>query len=226
MVGRKGERAKGAREGFDVQARLSGGSPDAQFLRPFLNCLNAALKSSGDQRPRSLGGQKIEQLLILFRAQSECYCFWAALFRLLPFIRSDHLVSFPLRLQSICNCLGLIFLKITCICLASEWTAVSVRFIWMPIALELSPVSANLRSLSSSACVHGREAKWAGSVIGPCVPWAKANPRAFEVALITSYWKALGERAKAAGLAIRRWLPPDRGRRGVCLSNGRRQPKA
>jgi hypothetical protein len=81
--------------------------------------------------------------------------------------------SFPLRLQPICNCFGLIFLKITCICLAREWTAVSVRFIWMPIALELSPVSANLRSLSSSACVHGREAKCSGSVIGPRVPWLK-----------------------------------------------------
>jgi hypothetical protein len=66
-------------------------------------------------------------------------------------------ISFFLRLQPICNCLGLIFLKITRICLAREWTAVSGRFIWMPITLELSPVSANLRSLSSSACVHGRE---------------------------------------------------------------------
>src|SRR3984957_21115195 len=60
---------------------------------------------------------------------------------------------------------GLIFLKITCSCLA---TAVSVRFIRIPIALELRPVGANFRSLSSSACVHGRESKWAGSVIGPC----------------------------------------------------------
>jgi hypothetical protein len=76
-------------------------------------------------------------------------------------------ISSSLRLQPICNCLGLIFLKITCICLARERTAVSVRFIRMPIALELSPVSANLRSLRSSACVHGREAKCSGSVIDP-----------------------------------------------------------
>src|SRR5258706_10785752 len=45
-----------------------------------------------------------------------------------------------LRLQPICNCSSLIFLKITCSCLARERTAVSVRFIRMPIALELSPV--------------------------------------------------------------------------------------
>jgi hypothetical protein len=64
---------------------------------------------------------------------------------------------FRLRLQPICNCSSLIFLKITCSCLARERTAVSVRFIRMPIALELSPLSANLRSLSSSVCVHGRE---------------------------------------------------------------------
>ena len=75
-----------------------------------------------------------------------------------------------LRLQPICNCFSRIFLKITCRCSARERTAVSVRFIRIPIAVELSPVSANLRSLSSSACVHGREAKWAGSVIGPCAP--------------------------------------------------------
>ena len=37
----------------------------------------------------------------------------------------------------------------------------------MPIAVELSPVSANLRSVSSSAGVHGREAKCSGSVIDP-----------------------------------------------------------
>ena len=86
-------------------------------------------------------------------------------------------ISFPLRLQPICNCLGLIFLKITRICLAREWTAVSVRFIWMPIALELSPVSANLRSLSSSACVHGREAKCSGSVIGLIAFWVIADTR-------------------------------------------------
>src|ERR1700688_5165073 len=101
-----------------------------------------------------------------------------------------------LRLQPICNCLSLIFLKITCSCLARERTAVSLRFIRIPIAVELSPVSTNLRSLSSSACVHGREAKWAGSVIGPYAPRVKANHQAFEVALITSYWKATGERAK------------------------------
>ena len=75
-------------------------------------------------------------------------------------------LSFSLRLQPICNCFSLIFIKITCSCLARERTAVSVRFIRVLIALELSPVCANLRSLSSSACVHGREAKSAGSVIG------------------------------------------------------------
>jgi hypothetical protein len=73
--------------------------------------------------------------------------------------------SFPLRLQPICSCFSLILLKITCSCLARERTAVSVRFIRIPIALELSPVSANLRNFSSSACVQGREAKCAGSVI-------------------------------------------------------------
>ena len=75
-----------------------------------------------------------------------------------------------LAFQPICNCLGLIFLKITCICLAREQMAASVRFIRMPIAVELSPVSAKLRSVSSSACVHGREAKCSGSVIGPRAP--------------------------------------------------------
>src|SRR5882724_9415795 len=90
-----------------------------------------------------------------------------------------------LRLQPICNCFSLIFIKITCSCLARERTAVSVRFIRVLIALELSPVCANLRSLSSSACVHGREAKSAGSVIGPCAP-----------ARLT--WKATDEHAKAA----------------------------
>jgi hypothetical protein len=44
-------------------------------------------------------------------------------------------------------------------------------------------VSANLRSLSSSACVHGREAKWAGCAIDPCAARIKADHRAFEVAL-------------------------------------------
>jgi hypothetical protein len=109
-----------------------------------------------------------------------------------------------LRLQPICNCSSLIFLKITCSCLARERTAVSVRFIRIPIALELKPASANFRRFSSSACVHGRESKWAGSVIGPRAPRVKANHPAFEVALITSFRKATGERAKVArqGLAI------------------------
>ena len=80
-----------------------------------------------------------------------------------------------LAFQPICNCLGLIFLKITCICLAREQMAASVRFIRMPIAVELSPVSAKLRSVSSSACVHGREAKCSGSVIGPRALRLKAN---------------------------------------------------
>src|ERR1700692_3712643 len=87
---------------------------------------------------------------------------------------------FPLCLQPICNCSGLIFLKIICSCLARERT-VSVRFIRIPIALELSPVSANLRSLSSSACVHGREAKCSDSVIGPCAPRVKSNHRVFKL---------------------------------------------
>jgi hypothetical protein len=80
-------------------------------------------------------------------------------------------LSFSLRLQPICNCFSLIFLKIIPSCLAREQTTVSVRFIRVLIALELSPVSANLRSLSLSACVHGREAESAGSVIGPGAPF-------------------------------------------------------
>jgi hypothetical protein len=102
-----------------------------------------------------------------------------------------------LRLQPICNCFSPIFLKITCSCLARDRTADSVWFIRIPIAFELRPVGANFRSLSSSACVHGRESKWASSVIGPC-------PRVhLDVALITSFRKAKGERAKVArqGLA-------------------------
>ena len=71
-----------------------------------------------------------------------------------------------LRLQPICSCLRLIFLKITFSRLAREQTAVSVRPNRIPIARTLNPASANLRSLSSSACVHGREAKFAGSDIG------------------------------------------------------------
>jgi hypothetical protein len=106
--------------------------------------------------------------------------------------------SFPLRLQPICNCLGLIFLKITCICLARERTAVSVRFIRMPIAVELSPVSANLRSVSSSVCVHGRETKCSGSVIGPRALQLKAN----------------------------HGLPPARSGQGICPSNRRRRSRA
>jgi hypothetical protein len=67
-------------------------------------------------------------------------------------VRRVSVQSFPLRLQPICNCFSLIFLKITCSCLARERTAVSVRFIRMPIALELRPVGANFRGLSSSDC--------------------------------------------------------------------------
>jgi len=96
----------------------------------------------------------------------------------IPFGRprpSRRTFHFPFAFQPICNCLGLIFLKITCICLARERTAVSVRFIRMPIAVELSPVSANLRSVSSSAGIHGREAKCSGSVIGPRALRLKAN---------------------------------------------------
>jgi hypothetical protein len=74
--------------------------------------------------------------------------------------------SFPLRLQPICSCFRLIFLKMTCSRFACERTAVSVRFIRIPIARTLSPVRANHRSLSSSARVHGREAKFSGSDIG------------------------------------------------------------
>ena len=89
-------------------------------------------------------------------------------------------LSCSLRPQPICNCLGLIFLKIICICLAREWTPVSVRFIRMPIALELSPVSANRRSLSSSPCVHDREAKCAGSVIARLV-WRATSLKALSM---------------------------------------------
>jgi hypothetical protein len=117
---------------------------------------------------------------------------------------------FPLRLQPICNCSSLIFLKITCSCLARERTAVSVRFIRMPIALELSPVSANLRSLSSSVCVHGREAKCSGSVIGPRAPRVKAN----QIQQIS------GCRRRS------NWLPPGRSVQGIALSNKRRRPRA
>ena len=85
-----------------------------------------------------------------------------------------------LRLQPICSCFSLMFFKITCSCLARERTAVSVRFIRMPIALELSPVSANLRSLSSSDCVQGREAKCAGSVIARLV-WRATSFKAFSM---------------------------------------------
>jgi hypothetical protein len=87
------------------------------------------------------------------------------------------LVSRSFRLQPICSCFSLLFLKMTCSCLACERTAVSVRSIRIPIALELSPVSANLRSLSSSAWVHGREAKCAGSVIARPV-WRALRLRA------------------------------------------------
>jgi hypothetical protein len=86
------------------------------------------------------------------------------------------------HLQPICNCFGLIFLRITCSCFARERTTVSVWSIRIPIAVALSPVSANLRSLSSSACVHGREATSVGCVIDPCAPRIKADHRAFEVA--------------------------------------------
>jgi hypothetical protein len=88
-------------------------------------------------------------------------------------------LSFCLRLHPICNCVNPVFLKITCNCLARERTAVSVRFIRIPIALELRPVGANFRSLSSSAWVHGRESKSAGSVIGPSAPRIKAKSSSF-----------------------------------------------
>jgi hypothetical protein len=117
---------------------------------------------------------------------------------------------FPLHLQPICNCSSLIFLKITCSCLARERTAVSVRFIRMPIALGLSPVSANLRSLSSSACVHGREAKCSGSVIGPRAPRVKAN----QIQQIS--------RCRRRGNG----LPPGRSGQDSCQSNRRRRPRA
>ena len=79
--------------------------------------------------------------------------------------------------------------------------SVFVRLIRLPIARTLRPVSANLRSLASSACVHGRESKWAGSLIGPC-PEGQSKPSSL-VALITSFRKATGERAKVVcqGLA-------------------------
>jgi len=46
---------------------------------------------------------------------------------------------------------------------ARDWTELFVRFSWCPISPELAPASANFRRLSSSACVHGREAWRAGS---------------------------------------------------------------
>src|ERR1700675_2578010 len=104
----------------------------------------------------------------------------------------------------------LIFLKITCSCLARERTAVSVRLIRMPIALGLSPGSANLRSLSSSAFIHGRESKCSGSVIGPRAPRVKAN----QIQQISRC------RRRANG------LPPGRSGQDRCQSNRRRRPRA
>jgi hypothetical protein len=114
-----------------------------------------------------------------------------------------------LRLQPICNCPGPVFLKITCSCLARERTAVSVRFIRIPIALELRPVGANFRSLSSSACVHGPEAS-SGSVIAPRTPRVKAD----QIQQISPF------RRRSS------WLPPDRSGQGSYQANGQRQSKA
>ena len=117
---------------------------------------------------------------------------------------------FPFTFMPICNCSSLIFLKITCSCLARERTAISVRFIRIPIALELRPVSANFRRFSSSACVHGREAKCSGSVIGPRAPRVKAN----QIQQISHC------RRRSNG------LPLGRSGQGSCQSNGRRRSRA
>jgi hypothetical protein len=114
-----------------------------------------------------------------------------------------------LRLQPICNCSSLLFLKITWSCLARKRTAVSVRFIRIPIALELRPVGANSRSLSSSACVHGREAS-SGPVIGPRTPRVEANQT----------------RQISPSRRRSNWLPPDRSAQGSYQSNGQRRSKA
>jgi hypothetical protein len=82
-------------------------------------------------------------------------------------------LSFPFALESICNCLGLIFLKITRICLARERTAVSVRFIRMPIAVELSPVSDNLRSVST----QGRPKRCGGGSGSRFLPRPRSSHR-------------------------------------------------
>jgi hypothetical protein len=58
---------------------------------------------------------------------------------------------------------------------ARDRTELIVRFSWCPISPELAPASANFRRLSSSACVHGREACRAGSFIFPS-PSARARP--------------------------------------------------
>ena len=58
---------------------------------------------------------------------------------------------------------------------ARDWTELFVRFSWCPISPELAPASANFRRLSSSACVHGREAWRAGSFI-LLSPSARARP--------------------------------------------------
>jgi hypothetical protein len=58
---------------------------------------------------------------------------------------------------------------------ARDRTELIVRFRWRPISPELAPASANFRRLSSSACVHGREAWRAGSFISPS-PSAQARP--------------------------------------------------
>src|ERR1700730_4181307 len=58
---------------------------------------------------------------------------------------------------------------------ARDRTELIVRFRWCPISPELAPASANFRRLSSSACVHGREAWRAGSFI-LLSPSARARP--------------------------------------------------
>jgi hypothetical protein len=109
-----------------------------------------------------------------------------------------------LRLQPICSCLRLIFLKITCSRLARERTAVSVRAVRLPIARTLSPLSASFRNSSSSARVHGREARFAGSDIGRPV-WRAPSLKTPSMSLcIQSFPCGI---ASVPGMWGRGWIP-------------------
>src|SRR5258706_16006316 len=117
---------------------------------------------------------------------------------------------FPLHLQPICNCSSLIFLKITCSCLARERTAVSVRFIRMPIALELSPLSANL------AAYHRRPASMVEKRNARVLSLVHA-PRGFKANQIQQISRC---RRRSNG------LPLGRSGQRSCQSNGRRRSRA